>query len=643
MRKIGVDEFLLPWVRLAAMLLVYAALRYVFYAKNASQFPGVEAGQWVDFAYGGLRFDLAALLYLCAPGLVAALLTFRWKFTRAGGWTCDLLFFVPNALGLFLACADIEYYPFTLRRTTWNVLSQLGEIDNQGALWAHFVATYWPTALLFAALLAATWWLARGLTWRRSPLRPPALYAGATAAALALAILLTIGGIRGGWAHATRPLAMTNAMVYTRSAEQTAIVLNSPFCFLRTIGKNSIPPLRFFDDAELARTYSPLHAAPEGTDQGRGRNVVVFILESFSREFVGCLNADLDSGTYSGYTPFLDSLAQGCLTFDHAYANGRKSIDAMPSILASVPSLTLPFITCEYGNDHIKGLPALLRRQGYTTAFFHGAANGSMGFDSFAKQAGFQFYHGRNEYANDDDYDGMWGIWDHKFFPYMLDQLGRLPEPFMAALFSLSSHDPFRLPPGFEGRYPKGHIPVHQCIGYTDEALRHFFEAAAREPWFERTLFVLVADHNVRGDHEEYRRPHNQFAVPLFFYAPGDSLVSGRDTLTCQQADIMPSVLSYVGCAEPYLSFGNDLRIGAPRPPQPRREAWAFNFHGEGYQLITPDTLWWSDGRAVERAARGRHYDEPCQPGQRAESFIRAYLQQYNNRLVGDSLCVPHD
>lgn len=609
-KPLTLNEFLLPWLRLAAMLLLYALLRGLFYAYNANELPGVRPADWADFARGGLRFDLAALLYLNAAYIVAHHLTFRWKFTRAGRRTLDILYIVPNVAGLFLACCDLEYFPFTLRRSTWNVLDQF-QNGNTAELWGHFLLTYWPTALLFVALLMAVVLVARGVRPKPTGLRTP-YYIGCTLISLALCVWLTVGGIRGDWAHSTRPLAMTNAAVYAREPQHTAIVLNTPFCFLRTIGKHAIPTLHTFTDAELAAVYTPEHPAPGLRADGRRPNVVMFILESFSREFSGAMNPGLEGGSYRGYTPFLDSLMSLGRVQTRAFANGHKSIDAMPSILAGVPSLSQPFITCEYGNDRLRALPALLAERGYHTAFFHGAANGSMGFDSFARQAGFQQYHGRTEYNNDEDYDGIWGIWDHRFFAYYLRCLNEMPEPFMTALFSLSSHDPFRVPPGFEGRYPQGGVPLEQCIAYTDDALRSFFHGAREQPWFRNTLFVLVADHNVPGDHEEYRTPQGAYAINMLFYAPGDSLVCGRDTLVCQQADIMPSVLSYVGCDAPYLAFGNDLGLTATEP-RPLRRAWALNWVGEEPQLIA-DT-------AMPR-------------------FTEAYLQQYNNRLVGDSLFV---
>ena len=217
------------------------------------------------------------------------------------------------------------------------------------------------------------------------------------------------------------------------------------------------------------------------------------------------MNKDLDNGTYKGYTPFLDSLISVSKTFTVSIADGHKSIEAMPSVLASIPSLETPYIISPYANNTIQGLAELLGNKGYYTAFFHGAPNGSMGFDSFSKMAGFQDYYGKDQYPNPEDFDGVWGIWDEPFFKFFEHKLDNFKRPFFVSIFSVSSHHPFKVPEKYEGKFKKGPVPILQTIGYTDMALREFFNAASKEPWFDSTLFVLTADHTNELVHEVYQ------------------------------------------------------------------------------------------------------------------------------------------
>jgi phosphoglycerol transferase MdoB-like AlkP superfamily enzyme len=126
---------------------------------------------------------------------------------------------------------------------------------------------------------------------------------------------------------------------------------------------------------------------------------VIIILESFGNENIRI-----------GYTPFFDSLATHSYYFKNGFANGKLSIDAVPSTLSSIPSLmNHSLITSNYSLNEIYGLPKILKDNGYATSFFHGAFNGSQNFDQYCKVAGFDNYFGKNEYEGPESFDGTWG------------------------------------------------------------------------------------------------------------------------------------------------------------------------------------------------------------------------------------------
>ncbi len=114
------------------------------------------------------------------------------------------------------------------------------------------------------------------------------------------------------------------------------------------------------------------------------KNVVIIVLESFGKEFIGFFNKE-PGEQYKSYTPFIDSLCEKSLTFQYSYANGRKSIDFMPSVLVSIPSIIEPYVLTECFNNNTHSLPYLLDKEGYHTSFFHGAPNGSMGYLGFCE------------------------------------------------------------------------------------------------------------------------------------------------------------------------------------------------------------------------------------------------------------------
>src|SRR5690606_20715804 len=127
-----------------------------------------------------------------------------------------------------------------------------------------------------------------------------------------------------------------------------------------------------------------------------------------------------------GFTPFLDQLASRSVFLDNAFTNGRRSIDALPSILASLPSLMIsPFATSSYQTRSIVGLPRILQNEGYVTGFFHHGHDATMFFDILAARLGFQNYYGANAFPDPSQDDGRWGIFDEPFLEWSVEKLSQ--------------------------------------------------------------------------------------------------------------------------------------------------------------------------------------------------------------------------
>jgi phosphoglycerol transferase MdoB-like AlkP superfamily enzyme len=264
----------------------------------------------------------------------------------------------------------------------------------------------------------------------------------------------------------------------------------------------------------------------------------------------------------------------------------------MPSILSSIPMFVEPFILTPYSTNDISGIAKVLKTKGYYSAFFHGAPNGSMGFQAYAKSAGFDDYFGLNEYGNK-DLDGMWAVWDEEFLQYYAKKMGELRQPFVTSVFTASSHHPFRIPQRYEGKFPEGTQPIHKCIGYTDYALRQFFKTMSQYEWYENTLFVLTADHTNQTSHDEYFTDINSYSVPILFYHPGSDL-KGLDTLPVQQIDIMPCILGYMNYDKPYFAYGQDIFS------LDRKDKFVVNYNNRLYQFIQNDCFLQFDGQKIK-------------------------------------------
>lgn len=605
-------------------------------------FPNVGFASFIRIMRGGVMFDTSAVLYLNAIYFALYLLPFHFKFKEQYQRILKWIFMVFNSTGLAFNYIDIIYYRFILKRTTASVFDIVGYDAGNFRLIFRFFYDFWYIALIWLITLALMTWLYSLVQPRPSfGFKVPSWkYRLVSIVVILLFSGFSVIGMRGGYMPSTRPISMNNAGKYVSATEEMSLVLNTPFCIIRTWDKKAFDVKKYFvSEEEINKIYTPVRV-PKSLGVLKKDNVVVIILESFSREFVGSLNKNLDGGHYKGFTPFVDSLISRSYVFPNAFANGRKSIDAIPSITASIPALVVPYVISEQSGNKINSLAGLLTKEGYETAFFHGAPNGSMGFDAFAKIAGFKSYFGKNEYGNDDGFDGVWGIWDEPFFQFFADEMNQMKEPFFTTIFSVSSHHPFKVPLQYKAQFPEEHLPLQKCIRYTDMALKEFFEKASKMAWFKNTLFVITSDHCSESDFKEYKTAVNYFAAPLIFYK-GDNSLQGKDESLAQQIDIMPTVLGYLNYSKPFVAFGNNLF-------DPSSQRFVINYLEDSYQFLQGDySLYFTENKLT--AVYNRKNDPYLLENllgkidpEKELALFKAVIQQFNNRMAQNRLVIEN-
>ncbi len=617
--------------QLLLVLMLLSLCRIGFFLFNINFFPRMTFGHFTRLMWGGVRFDIVALLYFNILYIFLSIIPFDWRFHKGYRLVLRWLFYITNGSMLAINVCDFIYYKFTLRRTTADVFRQFRNEANIDVLWIRFLIDYWYALAFWILLMVVLVLVYRRITVSGPQLKSRLSYYLFTISAIPLTAILVWAGIRGGFRHSTRPITLSNAGEYVKDPKDINIVLNTPFSILRTIGKTNMEEATYYTAEEVEKIYSPLHR-PADSLEFRPDNVVVIVLESFSKEFFGAVNRD-------GYTPFLDSLIRHSLTYEYSFANGRKSIDGLPSVISSIPSLGIPYFLSPYSGNKINSLPSLLKQKRYHTSFFHGAPNGSMGFEAFMNMAGSDHYFGMSEYNNDDDFDGVWGIWDDKFLDFYADKLNSFPQPFMSSFFSVSSHHPFAIPDEYAGKFNGGPLVIHKCIEYTDYSLRKFFQKASSMPWFNNTLFVITADHTSSEiEFPEGRTDWGFYSVPIIFYKPDNSLAGKRKEIL-QQIDIMPTVLGYLNFDSPYVAFGRDASGPGEKP-------FALNYKDNVYQYFEGDYLLQFDGAAAVafyNFKTDRFLKKNIISGNRSlaapmEERLKGIIQQYNNRIIHDNL-----
>lgn len=614
------------------LLILSTVARLLFWGFNAEYFTRVPFHAFV----AGMRFDISALCLLNIPCLLLYLLPFSFARSRVASRIGGAYFLIANSVALFADLVDVCYYPFSMRRMTGDIFGFVAETNNWGDLLPVFLRDYYYMVLIAAAFVVALvlmiLYVGRLELWRGKESRG-LNWAGAIARIVVVAAV--VAGMRGGLQY--RPLNVASA-ANVAGVENAPLVLNTPFSLMTTWGDRGVERCHYLDEVTAASCFSTSgkKSDPGDLTAPATENVVLIILEGISSEYSDYL-AD-EPKTMAGFTPFLDSLARRSIVF-RGYANGRQSIEALSSILGGIPSLmSVPFSQSQYAASRFDYAFPKLEARGMRTAFFHGGKNGTMGFDRYCALAGVKEYYGLNEYPNAGrDYDGTWGIADLPYLQYVSRTLDAFESPFFATVFTLSSHHPFRVPAAYDRELPKGKIPMQHSVAYTDLALKEFFATASKSEWFEKTLFVITADHTNFKDADCIDYQRHRYAVPVIFFHPKGKAEDRRETIV-QQVDLMPTIFAYCGWSEPFQSFGGSAFDDvAPH--------YALNCLSGTYQMYMDGFLIEFDGRMVTAAwdlslpAEHRSVElSQVAELDEYERLLKAVIQKYNNGLLDNNL-----
>lgn len=617
-------------------LLLITQLAMYFLNMDLFSLDGIN--DFLSILLGSIRFGISSTVVFLLPFIFLSIIPLPIRGNKHYKRLSNFFYILGTNIMLALNSIDLGYYKFTYKRIAYDFFNYLGVGGDFKELIPQFARDYWHIVLIFVILNIIFALFRKTIDKRYSSelIIPQRRWYLNNLALFILLLGLSVIGQRGGLQ--LRPLGIVHANLYT-SSQNTALVLNTPFTLYRTWGKTGIDPREYFKDKEELNKYFNPVIQPRKTnidtlfanplELGK-TNIIVIVLESFSEEYT------------KEYTPFLSSLSKKSIVFN-GYANAKRSIDGLPAILSSLPLLSEEsFITSQYGNNNLSSFASLLKPYNYKTSFFHGGYNGTMGFDAFTKNIGFDDYYGRREYNNDKDYDGNWGIFDEPFLQYMVRELDKYKEPFISSVFTLSSHHPYTIPSQHRDRFPKGTMIVHETIGYADYALEKFFEEAQKKSWYKNTLFIITADHSAITEEEEYTTLLGKYRIPIIFYHPDlkQGLFTNKDI---DQADILPTAMSMIGYCEPFIGFGQD----------------AFSEVDNSYILYVSGEYILREGDYILRFNDGlysRLYFLPNDKNAKKDisednkeilesmtQRIKAIIQEYNTRMIENKLVIKDE
>ena len=609
--------------RLLLLVLIYQVSRVLFYFMNASSFQNFN----LKTLKGGILFDLAAIAYLNLIFVIAHLIPGNFKYTLTYQKRLKISFYALNLLFIATNFIDIIYYRFTGKRSTFSMITAKGMEHEIFGLIPSFLMQFWYVGVVFLIFSVLFWKLLPNFKQinpieklQKNDLIKQYAF---LILAIALGLLISRGGFR------KKPLKIVDAVVYGELGN-SALILNTPFCILKTLAKKEdIEKVHYFDEKELVSIYNPIVNLNPSKPITK-KNVVVIILESFGDENVG-----------RGCTPFLDSLITKSYYFENGFANGKASIDAVPSILSSIPSLmNNSFISSSFALNKIHGLPIILEKEGYKTSFFHGAFNGSQNFDQYAKVAGFDEYYGKDEYVGKEAFDGKWGIYDEEFMQFFCNKLTSFKQPFFSSIFTISSHNPYKIPEKYKGKFPKGTTIIQECIGYTDFSLRQFFKTAKKQSWYNNTLFVISSDHtSSEGDQKKDKTNIGKFSIPILFLDPSDPKFVGVNENNFQQIDIMPSILDYLNIKTDMVSFGKSFKS--------KNNFVVYYLQGTYHYIQDDYYLAFANNQPIglynwkkDIYLKTNLLNTDVTKANKMTRFLKAYIQTYYERVTNDALTI---
>lgn len=366
------------------------------------------------------------------------------------------------------------------------------------------------------------------------------------------------------------PLALlcsTDSFSFSKDRISNQISINGLSSLFRAFRTNEINYQTFYRTINRSTAYSlmrstllqpnELYASPHldnltryhSTQKGLGQmNVVVIVEESFGANYVGAY------GDKRQLTPRFDQLSLQGLLFDHCYATGTRTVRGLEAITTSFPPIPSESILKRPGNEHIANWGSTMNELGYRSSFLYGGYGYFDNMNYFYKNNGFDIQDRSN--IDNPEFSNIWGVSDEDLFNHALRYYNQQTQPFFSIVMTTSNHKPYTFPEGIEGVSSTGG-GRKAGIRYADYALGHFFDQAVQQPWYDNTLFVIVADHGARV-YGRAQVPIKSYEIPLLILAPAKLAPQNIPTLT-SQLDIAPTVMGLLGLNYAAPFYGQDI------------------------------------------------------------------------------------
>jgi uncharacterized sulfatase len=540
--------YIITWLKRSLLGLITLTLcRLLFIFLNFNYFNNNDLGELPWVLLYGIIFDIQAFIYCLIPFHLISLFPFKIKSNKYINIFIKFTFILGISLILVLNLIDFEFFKIKNRRSGIELFHLVNDPANP--VMSYFFS-YWYLLIFLIVFIFIIIKFYPTLSNKQITIYNSTKNILIRLSLFLITSVFLVIGARGGLN--VKPLRSFDAARFV-NPEWTSATINSITQLLTSYESKNVKAVNYFDNS-VALKLSNAVQSPSPSFSNTQPNIVLIILESIGRDYCGFLNDK------ERFTPYLDQLSKEAYYYKNAYSNGYSSIESVPAIFASIPSLLdVPYINSNFQGNSLKGIHYYLNKSNYDCSFYYGTKNGSMGFLNFLKMCGPIDYYGLDEYPNKNDHDGHWGIWDLEYLKYYSNQLSTKKEPFFSSVFTLSSHDPYKIPNKFKGKFKEGELPIHKTVRYTDYALKEFFESAKKQKWFDNTIFIITADHTSYSKEEYFYSPTGKYEIPLIFYSPKLIKPGFNDSSTVSHCDIFPSIMSLCNIKDSIFSLGRNV------------------------------------------------------------------------------------
>lgn len=573
---IGVISVLFFWV------LFFDFQRILFLFHNFNKFSEIGIFNWIGAFYYSIRLDLSTAGFLSLIPIIFLVISIVWQKKWAFR-AFSIILLVQSIVCALIHAGEINAYPEWNHKLTGRVFMHLSHPDEvfRTADWGMiFWFIIYAGLEILVAFYLKKWLFKQKQVEQNISFRKQLITTGIS---IPVTMFLCLFLARGGF----QPIPInTDDACYTNEYIANDLSINSTYYFgksfllyKRTNIDQFIPTFSEEQKNEVEQKLFNYNYQHDNLFLKNARpNIVLIILESWSGNAIGSMTQTTTAA------PHFDKLTQDGLFFSNIYGVSGTSEIGNSSIFSGYPGIPEVAITMQA--DKHRKIPSLnqdLKQWDYTSAYLFSGDLKYGNIGGYLKDHGFDIVEDEANFPQKIK-KGKLNYFDEDLYRILIEKIAKLPEPFMQCGFTGSTHSPYDFPNqekfnkfgGAEGKF-------HNSMLYADSCLYDFVQKAQKQPWYDNTLFIFVADHGRSTNGQQNPSSTSFNRIPLLIYGnPLKDEYRGKIIHKIgSQVDIVRTLLYQMGGDFERYRWSKDLM-------NPNAPEFALHTINRGYGWITP-------------------------------------------------------